>query len=210
LTFKGRSDQRFPGTIILFTERFNNKHMNNLAEEYLSTVIRRLKYYKELGERTFEQIEEKDFHWQPSSESNSIAVIIQHLAGNMLSRWTNFLTEDGEKDWRDRDDEFEVHTYSRQQLIDLWNKGWNCFLDALNSLKEEDLLRTIYIRDETLSAIDAIDRQLAHYPYHIGQIVYIGRLIRNESWKSLSIPKKGSQQYNKGDHFKDPAKKFSR
>jgi hypothetical protein len=182
----------------------------SLGEEYLSTVIRRLKYYKELGEKTFEQIEEKDFHWQPSSESNSIAVIIQHLSGNMLSRWTNFLTEDGEKNWRDRDDEFEVHTYSRQQLIDLWSKGWTCFLDTLSLLKDEDLLKTIYIRDETLSAIDAISRQLAHYPYHIGQIVYIGRLIKNNEWKSLSIPKKGSQQYNMGDHIKDPAKRFSR
>jgi len=182
----------------------------NLAEEYLSTVIRRLKYYKELGERTFEQVGDKDFHWQPSSESNSIAVIIQHLAGNMLSRWTNFLTEDGEKNWRDRDDEFEIHSYSRQQLVDLWNKGWDCFLDTLTSLKEEDLLKPIFIRDETLSAIDAINRQLAHYPYHIGQIVYIGRLIKNEGWKSLSIPRKGSQQYNDGDHIKDPAKKFSR
>lgn len=180
-----------------------------LGEEYLATVIRRLKYYKELGERTFEQIGDKDFHWQPSSESNSVAVIIQHLAGNMLSRWTNFLTEDGEKGWRDRDDEFEVHNYSRQQLIDLWNKGWGCFLDALTSLKETDLLKTIYIRDESLSAIDAINRQLAHYPYHIGQIVYIGRLIKNNDWKSLSIPKKSSQQYNQGDHLKDPAKKFS-
>ena len=181
----------------------------SLGEEYLSTAIRRLKYYKELGEKTFEQIEEKDFQWQPSSESNSIAVIIQHLSGNMLSRWTNFLTEDGEKNWRDRDDEFEAHTYSRQQLIDLWNKGWTCFLDTLSLLKDEDLLKTIYIRDETLSAIDAISRQLAHYPYHVGQIVYIGRLIKNEEWKSLSIPKKGSQQYNTGDHIKDPAKKFS-
>src|SRR4030095_745856 len=182
----------------------------SLGEEYLSTAIRRLKYYKDLGEKTFEQLEEKDFHWQPSSESNSIAVIIQHLAGNMLSRWTNFLTEDGEKNWRDRDDEFEVHSFSRQQLVDLWNKGWNCFLDALSSLKEGDLLKTIYIRDESLSAIDAINRQLAHYPYHIGQIVYIGRLIKNENWKSLSIPRRGSKEYNQGDHLKDPAKKFSR
>src|ERR1700755_3504112 len=108
----------------------------NLAEEYLSTVIRRLKYYKELGERAFEQIEEKDFHFQPSSESNSIAVIIQHVAGNMLSRWTNFLTEDGEKEWRDRDDEFEVHSYSKQQLVDMWNKGWEMFLNTLESLNE--------------------------------------------------------------------------
>src|SRR4029079_5075496 len=127
-----------------------------LAEEYLSTVIRRLKYYRELGERAFEQIEEQDFHWQPSSESNSIAVIIQHLAGNMLSRWTNFLTEDGEKGWRDRDDEFEVHNDLGHHLIDLWNKGWVCFLDALTSLKEADLLKPISTRDESLSAIDAI------------------------------------------------------
>src|SRR5678815_3004198 len=117
----------------------------NLAEEYLSTVIRRLKYYRELGERAFEQIEEKDFHWQPSSESNSIAVIIQHLSGNMLSRWTNFLTEDGEKDWRQRDDEFEIHTCSKEQLIDIWIKGWDCFLNELNSLADGDLLKTVYI-----------------------------------------------------------------
>src|SRR5215831_1179200 len=182
----------------------------SVEEEYLATVIRRLKYYQELGERTFGQLDEKDFHWQPSPESNSIAVIIQHLAGNMLSRWTNFLTEDGEKAWRDRDDEFEIHSYSRQQLLDLWNRGWDCFLNAVNSLKEEDLLKTIHIREESLSAIDAINRQLAHYPYHIGQIVYIARLIKNESWKSLSIPKRGSQQYNQGDQIKDPAKKFSR
>jgi hypothetical protein len=180
----------------------------NLGEEYLATVIRRLKYYKELGERTFEQLEEKDFHIQPSSESNSIAVIIQHIAGNMLSRWTNFLTEDGEKEWRDRDDEFEIHSYSKQQLVDSWNKGWDVFLNTLDSLKEDDLLKTIYIRGESLTAVDAISRQLAHYPYHIGQIVYIGRLVKNEDWKNLSIAKKGSQQYNQGDQLKDPAKKF--
>src|SRR6266542_3396041 len=108
--------------------------MDNLGKEYLSATIKRLGYYKHLAERTFEQLEEKDFHWQPSSESNSIAVIIQHVAGNMLSRWTNFLSEDGEKDWRRRDDEFELHDFSKQQLIDIWNEGWNCFLDSLESL----------------------------------------------------------------------------
>jgi len=180
----------------------------NLGEEYLSTVIRRLKYYKELGEKTFEQLEEKDFHWQPSSESNSIAVIIQHVSGNMLSRWTNFLTEDGEKDWRQRDNEFEIHDYTRQQLVEIWNKGWECLFDTLNSLKGDDLLKTIYIRKEPISAIDAINRQLAHYPYHIGQIVYIGRMIKNETWKNLSIPKGTSQQYNVSKQLKDPAKKF--
>jgi uncharacterized damage-inducible protein DinB len=182
--------------------------MNNLGTEYLSTTIKRLKYYKDLGEKTFEQLEEKDLHWQPSSESNSIAVIIQHMAGNMLSRWTNFLTEDGEKEWRQRDDEFEVHEHSKQQLIEIWNKGWKCFLDTLESLTADDLSKTIYIRKETMTAIDAITRQVAHYAYHIGQIVYIGRIIKNENWKSLSIPKKQSQQYNLSSKIKDPAKKF--
>jgi len=180
----------------------------NLGEEYLATVIRRLKYYKELGEKTFEQLDEKDFHWQPSSESNSIAVIIQHVSGNMLSRWTNFLTEDGEKEWRQRDDEFDIHDYSRQRLVEIWQKGWDCLFDALNSLKADDLVKTIYIRKEPLSAVDAINRQLAHYPYHIGQILYIGRMIKNEAWKKLSIPKGASRQYDRGGQIKDPAKKF--
>ncbi|MFI5187107.1 MAG: DUF1572 family protein [Chitinophagales bacterium] len=182
----------------------------NIGEEYLTTVIKRLKYYKDLGERTFAQLEDKDFHWQLSPESNSIAVIIQHLSGNMLSRWTNFLTEDGEKAWRNRDDEFEIHSYSKQQLVEMWNKGWDCFLNSLDSLKGEDLLKTISIREESMTAIDAISRQLAHYPYHIGQIVYLGRMIKKNNWKNLSIPKGTSHEYNQGDHVKDPAKNFSR
>jgi hypothetical protein len=136
-------------------------------------------------------------------------VIIQHIAGNMLSRWTNFLTDDGEKEWRQRDDEFAVHQYSRKQLMEIWEKGWKCLLDTLGSLKADDLLKTIYIRKEPLTAIDAINRQLAHYPYHIGQLLYIGRMIKNESWKNLSIPKGTSQQYNQSASMKDPAKKFS-
>jgi len=180
----------------------------NLGEEYLSTATRRLKYYKELGEKTFEQLEERDFHWQPSSESNSIAVIIQHVSGNMLSRWTNFLSEDGEKEWRQRDDEFEIHEYSKEKLLKIWNEGWDCLFDTFASLKADDLLKTIYIRKEPLTAIDAINRQLAHYPYHIGQILYIGRMIKNEAWKNLSIPKGTSRQYNQGRQLKDPAKKF--
>lgn len=180
----------------------------SLGKEYLTTVIKRLKYYKDLGEKTFEQLEEKDLLSMPTSESNSIAIIVQHLTGNMLSRFTNFLTEDGEKEWRQRDDEFEVHKYSKQQIIDLWNKGWQCCLDALESLTENDLLTTIYIRKEPLSVIDAINRQLAHYPYHIGQIVYIGRMIKNQDWKNLSIPKGQSQQFNADAQVKDPAKKY--
>lgn len=180
----------------------------SLGKEYLSTVIKRLKYYKELGEKTFEQLDEKDLHVLPTSESNSIAIIVQHLTGNMLSRFTNFLTEDGEKEWRQRDDEFEVHNYSKQQVIDLWNKGWECCFNALESLTENDLMTMIYIRKEPLTVVDAINRQLAHYPYHIGQIVYIGRMIKNTDWKSLTIPKGQSLQYNTGDQLKDAVKKY--
>lgn len=179
------------------------------AKEFLTTAIRRLKYYKELGDKTFEQLNEWDFRYRPNDESNSIAVIIQHMAGNMLSRWTNFLTEDGEKEWRQRDDEFAVHEYNKQQLLELWEKGWNCFLTTLESLKKKDLKKTVHIRKEPLSVIDAINRQLAHYPYHIGQIIYIAKIIKNTGWKNLSIPKGESQVYNSSADLKDPAKKFS-
>jgi hypothetical protein len=186
----------------------NRKPKNNtLGKEYLETAIRRLKYYKDLAEKTFAQLEEKDFHFTPSSESNSIAIIIQHIAGNMLSRWTNFLTEDGEKQWRQRDDEFEVHSCSKEQLMEIWEKGWNCFFSALELLSEEDLKKTVHIRQEALSVIDAINRQLAHYPYHIGQILFIGKMIKDKEWKNLSIPRAGSQAYNKSSEAKDPAKK---
>jgi len=182
--------------------------MPTIGKEFLETAIRRIKYYKDLGDKTFEQLRDPDFHYQPNAESNSIAIIIQHMAGNMLSRWTNFLTEDGEKEWRERDDEFEVHDYNKQQLTDLWEKGWACFLDALNPLMENDLMKTIYIRREPLTVIDAINRQLAHYPYHIGQIIYIARIIKDKDWKNLSIPKAHSKVYNNSGGLKDPAKKF--
>jgi hypothetical protein len=182
--------------------------MNTIGKEFLQTVIRRVKYYKDLGDKTFEQLNDADFHYQPNSESNSIAVIIQHINGNMLSRWTNFLTEDGEKEWRNRDDEFAIHDYSKQQLLEIWEKGWKCFLEALESLKEDDLLKTIFIRQEELTVIDAINRQLAHYPYHVGQIVYVGRIIKDQVWKNLSIPKNKSAQYNKSESVKDPSKKY--
>jgi hypothetical protein len=164
----------------------------SIGTEFLNTVIRRVKYYKDLADKTFAQLEEKDFHYQPNEESNSVAVIIQHMHGNMLSRWTNFLTEDGEKAWRQRDDEFEVHDYSKTNLIELWEKGWTCYLTAMQDLKEEDLLKTITIRDEKLSVIDAINRQLAHYPYHVGQIIYIGKILKDKDWRNLSMPRRKS------------------
>lgn len=182
--------------------------MPSPGDEFLSTAIRRLKYYKDLGDKTFDQLNDEQLHYRPNEESNSIAVIVQHLHGNMLSRWTNFLTEDGEKEWRERDREFEVQDLSKQQIIDLWNEGWQCMFDALSPLGEQDLLKTVTIRGEALTVIDAINRQLAHYPYHVGQIIYIAKELKDNSWKSLSIPKGQSTQYNSGGQVKDPAKKF--
>jgi len=182
--------------------------MSSIGKGFLSTAIRRLKYYKELGDKTFEQLGDADFHFQPNADSNSVAIIMQHMAGNMLSRWTNFLTEDGEKEWRQRDDEFEIHTYSKEQLIALWERGWDCFLSTLQMLTKKDLKKTVTIRQEPLTVIDAINRQLAHYPYHIGQIIYVAKIIKSESWKNLSIPKGTSAQYNNSEQVKDPAKKF--
>jgi hypothetical protein len=182
--------------------------MSSLANDYLETTIRRLKYYKDLGDKTFAQLEETDFHYRPNEESNSIAIIIQHMAGNMLSRWTNFLTEDGEKEWRNRDAEFETRPYSKQQLLEIWEKGWDCFLGAISPLGKKDLKKIITIRNESLSVVDAINRQLAHYPYHIGQIIYIAKILLDKNWKNLSVPKGGSAAYNQGGEIKDPAKKF--
>ncbi|MEI6265570.1 MAG: DUF1572 family protein [Sphingobacteriia bacterium] len=163
--------------------------------DFLKDAIKRFKYYKELGDKTFEQLQSADFFYQPNEESNSIAIIIQHLYGNMLSRWTNFLTEDGEKHWRKRDAEFEVMECSKADLLAFWNEGWKCLLDSLTSLTADDLDKTVYIRTEPLQVYDAILRQLAHYPYHVGQIVYIGRMIQSKNWKSLSIPKgKGASE----------------
>lgn len=180
----------------------------SFAKEFLTTAIRRLKYYKDLGDKTFEQLNDWDFHYQSNDEANSIAIIIQHMAGNMLSRWTNFLTEDGEKEWRERDDEFAIHSHTKKELLELWEKGWNCFFDALESLKKKDLKKTVTIRQESLSVTDAIHRQLAHYPYHVGQIVHIAKIIKGKNWNNLSIPKGGSQVYNSNAEIKDPAKNF--
>lgn len=170
----------------------------SIEKDFLRSVIKRLAYYKDLGDKTFAQLNNTDFHYQPNEASNSIAIIIQHIAGNMLSRFTGFLTTDGEKEWRNRDTEFEEKHLSKEQLVEFWEKGWKCCLDTLESLNEEDLLKTIYIRSEPLTVADAINRQLAHYPYHIGQIIYVARMIKDNEWKNLSIPKGQSQQFNAG------------
>ena len=180
--------------------------MSSLSKVFLQSAILRLKYYKDLGDKTLEQLNDWDLHYQPNEESNSIAIIIQHMSGNMQSRWTNFLKEDGEKEWRNRDSEFEKGEQSKKELVGIWEKGWECFLGALASLKKKNLKKTVTIRGEELSVVDAIHRQLAHYPYHIGQIIYIAKIIKNKNWKNLSIPRNGSLSYNVSTEIKDPAK----
>lgn len=164
--------------------------------EYINEVIRQFEYYKNLGDKTFNQLNDNDFFWKYNDYSNSIAIIINHLAGNMLSRWTDFLNTDGEKEWRNRDNEFNDIITDKTALINRWNEGWNCLLSTLKSLKESDLNKVIYIRNEAHTITEAINRQLAHYPYHIGQIIFIGKMLTNNSWQSLSIPKGSSKEYN--------------
>lgn len=168
----------------------------NVAEGFLRDAIKRFKEYKQLGDRTFEQLtDENNFFWQPTPESNSIAVIVQHLYGNMRSRWTNFLTEDGEKEWRKRDAEFEEIRTSKEDILSFWNEGWNCLFSTLETLTPADLEKSITIRTQPIPVYDAILRQLAHYSGHVGQIMYIGRMLKGSEWQSLSIPKGGSNAY---------------
>ena len=164
--------------------------------DYLSSSIKQFEYYKILGEKTFAQVNDEQLFQQLNDESNSIAIIVKHLWGNMLSRWTNFLTTDGEKEWRNRDAEFENTLTTREDVLKLWNEGWACFFAALNSITNEDLDKIIYIRNQGHTIAEAINRQLAHYPYHIGQIVFLGKVFCNDNWKSLSIPKGNSSVYN--------------
>jgi hypothetical protein len=154
-----------------------------------------------LGEKTFAQVEDEKLFHKMNEESNSIAIIVQHLWGNMLSRWTDFMTTDGEKEWRKRDEEFEEIVNNKQELMKRWEEGWKCLFDALNSLEDGDLEKIIYIRNQGHSVMEAVNRQLAHYCYHVGQIVFIGKMLAGSEWKSLSIPKNQSKNYN--------AKKFS-
>jgi len=174
-----------------------------MAEEYLKSVTCQFEYYKKIADRTFEQLSEEQLHWQYDEESNSIATIIKHMAGNMLSRWTDFLTTDGEKDWRDRESEFDNCQRGRVTLLAKWNEGWSCLFTALDSLSEDDLDSIIYIRNQRQSAMDAICRQLAHYSYHVGQIVFIGKMVLGEQWNSLSIPRGRSNEFN-NEKFSNP------
>lgn len=163
---------------------------------YLASVKKQFNYYKSLGERAIEQMLDEALFWQYNEDANSVATIIKHLHGNMLSRWTDFLTSDGEKEWRQRDAEFENDLNTREQVMTLWNEGWDCFENAINTLSDNDLATIVYIRNEGQTVMDAINRQLAHYPYHVGQIVHIAKMTAAEGWDSLSIPKNKSNSYN--------------
>lgn len=167
-----------------------------MTTDYLDSVKKQFEYYKMLGDKTFAQLSEEELFWQFNEESNNIATIVKHLSGNMLSRWTDFLTSDGEKDWRDRDTEFENYDTSKEDIIDKWEKGWSCLFNTLNSLNINDLDKIIYIRNQGHTVVEAINRQLAHYPYHIGQIVFLGKMMCDENWISLSVPKGGSKGFN--------------
>jgi hypothetical protein len=163
--------------------------------EYLKIVKERFNAVKNLGDKTISQLSEDDIRWQFNEASNSIAVIVKHVSGNMVSRWSDFLTADGEKPYRNRDKEFEDDLSSKQEMLAVWEKGWNTLFETLNGLEGEDLLKDVFIRGEKHSVLEAIERQMAHYAYHVGQIVYTGKQLKNEDWESLSIPKGKSEEY---------------
>jgi hypothetical protein len=166
-------------------------------ESYLTSILKQFEYYKILGDKTFETLTFEEIKKEFTEDSNSISIIVKHMVGNMLSRWTHFLTEDGEKAWRQRDLEF-VPTYaSKEELITNWEQGWNCLFDAVKPLTENNLEQIIYIRNQGHTVTEAINRQLAHYAYHVGQIVFLGKLLKGKNWQSLSIPRGHSSNYNK-------------
>lgn len=163
---------------------------------YLDSAKKQFAQYKALGEKSMAQIPEEKLFWQISEQSNSISTIVKHLSGNMRSRFTDFLTSDGEKSWRNRESEFENDLDSRDLLMARWNEGWDCLLATLDELQEKDLSSFVSIRNEKHTAMEALNRQLAHYAYHVGQIVFLAKLISGQNWKSLSIPRGQSDQFN--------------
>ena len=171
--------------------------MNQIGQHYLEDALRTFRDYKQLGERAFAQLSDEDFFRTIDDESNSIAVIIKHIAGNMLSRWTDFLTTDGEKPERNRDMEFVMlPETTKDEMLAYWEKGWKCTFEALEPLTPEDLMRTVRIRGEDHTVVQAINRQIAHYANHIGQIVYLAKHFKSSEWQSLSVPKNKSAEFS--------------
>ncbi len=170
--------------------------MQTVEQNFLESSIKFFKYYKKLGEGAIDQLTDDEVLQQPNEASNSIALIVHHISGNMLSRFTDFLTTDGEKPWRNREAEFEAAYANKKEMMEAWEKGWQCLLKALEELGPTDLSKIVYIRNEGQTVLAAIQRQLAHYPHHIGQILYQAKILRGEAFKSLSIPKSQSDTYN--------------
>lgn len=170
---------------------------NEAAKHFLDEAVKTFRSQKALADKAFLQVKDEEFFIQLDPESNSIAVIIKHMAGNMLSRWTDFLTTDGEKPSRNRDMEFVLTTEtSREELLARWEEGWDCAFKAVESLQPEDIERPVFIRGEEHTVMKAIIRQLAHYAQHVGQIVFLAKHFRSAGWKSLSIPRNRSAEFN--------------
>ena len=183
----------------------------SIEKLFLESVARRMREYKRLGEGAMNQLMDEEFRFRPNEVSNSMSHLVAHLSGNMRSRWTNFLNEDGEKASRNRDQEFEDQPATREEILANWEAGWAAFLGAVEHLDPADLSRIITIRSEPLSVLDAITRQVAHYSMHIGQMLYLAKIIRGESWNSLSIPRGRSAEYNRslGHNTGDSSNKTS-
>lgn len=171
--------------------------MGELEKEYLSIVVQQFKHFKERAEEAMDQLTDEELHWKPKEESNSIAIIMKHLSGNMHSRWVEFLTSDGEKANRNRDAEFMDDFETRDKLIQSWQNGWKLLFNTMENLKEDDLHKIITLRQQPISVLKAIQTEVAHISYHLGQILYIGKQIKDKQWKILSIPKNGSNTYNR-------------
>jgi hypothetical protein len=167
-----------------------------VEENYMASAQQQFVYYKSLAENAMHQLEPGQLFFIPAEDSNSIAIIVQHMVGNMKSRWSDFLTTDGEKEWRHRDEEFEIVLTEKETLMQKWEEGWDCLFAALNSVKPGTLAWEVQIRKEKHTVLEAINRQLAHYPYHVGQIVFIAKLLKGTGFTSLSIPKNRSEQFN--------------
>ena len=162
---------------------------------FLSLSIDRFEQLRLLGSKIIEQLNDEQIHWSPDAESNSIAIIVQHLYGNMLSRFTEFLTSDGEKPNRNRDEEFIEQRLSLTELQKRWDIGWDCVFAAVRPLTNDDIDREVFIRGESHTVMEAILRQISHYGYHVGQIVYIGKHLKGSDWQTLSIPRGKSGEF---------------
>ena len=180
----------------------------DIATEFMSATINAFEANKRLADRAVEQVPDDKLHVALDGNTNSVAIIMKHIAGNLISRWTDFLTTDGEKPGRNRDDEFVDAFSSRADLLEVWERGWTCLLTTLKSLTPEDLERTVLIRGEPHSVPLALERSLGHTCYHIGQIVQVARIHAGESWKTLTIPRGGSEQFNQ-EHWGQTGKSHS-